>query len=185
MSHYGIVPPTSPRDRQLMTEGVVSVIFIVLDGRPAARLYADYRTSEQFEQRLTQLDRRRDAAAIRTSDPGIDEIMISRKRTLPDYELSVIRPGASQAKHRAEHRDKLDSGILALDDPTRLIDVVNECRKLKVRRRSGLLLYFCLFLVGVIAATLLVTLGLGGYAVSGTVAVYMLVMTVPSLLWGR
>ncbi len=186
MSHYGIVPPTSPRDRQLMTEGVVSVIFIVLDGCPAARLYADYRTSEQFEQRLTQLDRHRDAAAIRTSDPGIDEIMISRKRTLPDYELSVIRPGAVRSEsHDAVRRDKVDSGILALDDPTRLIDVVNECHKLKVRRRRGLLLYFCAFLVGVIAATLLVTLRLGDYAVSGTVAVYMLVMTVPSLLWGR
>lgn len=179
IAHYGVYPPTSPRDRQLISEGVVSVIFIVIDGRPAARLYADYRTNEQFEKQLTLLEGGRDAAAIRTSDPGIDEVMISRKRTLPDYELSVIRPGFAREGLPSE---TVDSGAVALDDPVKLIGVMNECHKLKNKRRHGLLLYFCAFLVSVIVATLTVTLRLTAYAVSGTVALYMLVWALPAVI---
>lgn len=179
IAHYGVYPSTSPRDRQLISEGVVSVIFIVIDGRPAARLYADYRTNEQFEKQLTLLEGGRDAAAIRTSDPGIDEVMISRKRTLPDYELSVIRPGSAR---EGSPRETVDSGAVALDDPVKLIGVMNECHKLKNKRRQSLLLYFCAFLVSVIVATLTVTLRLTAYAVSGTVALYMLVWTLPAVI---
>ena len=179
LAHYGIYPPSSPRDKQLIAEGVVSVIFIVLNGRPAARLYADYRTSEQFERQLTQLGSHRDAAAIRTSDPGIDEIMISRKRTLPNYELSVIRPGFARSDAPQE---TVDSGVVALDDPVKIIGAMNECHKLKNKRRRGLLTYFCVFLVNVIVATLIVSLKLIDFASSGAVGLYMLAWTLPTLL---
>ena len=179
LAHYGIYPPSSPRDKQLIAEGVVSVIFIVLNGRPAARLYADYRTSEQFERQLTQLGSHRDAAAIRTSDPGIDEIMISRKRTLPDYELSVIRPGFARSDAPQE---TVDSGVVALDDPVKIIGAMNECHKLKNKRRRGLLTYFCVFLVNVIVATLIVSLQLIDFASSGAVGLYMLAWTLPAFL---
>ncbi len=173
---YGIYPKRIPRDEQLAAEGVVSIIYIVIDSRPAARLYADYRTDEAFEAQISALCSTCDAAAIRTSDPGIDENMISRKRTRPDYELSVIRPGVARD---ADELDTFDGGIVSLNDPRGVVDAVNECHKIKKSRYISMMMSLFVYLANVVVATALVTLKLIPYISSGLVVLYMLMMTLP------
>lgn len=173
---YGIYPKRVPKDEQLIAEGEVSVIYIVIDSRPAARLYADYRTDELFEKRISELCRSQGAAAIRTSDPGIDETMISRKRTVSEYELAVIRPGFAR---EGEERESFEAGIVSLGDPCGVVDAVNECHKLKKSRRAGMMLYFFVFLANIIVSTLLVVFKLIPYIASGLVVLYMLLWLLP------
>ncbi len=175
---YGIYPKRAPRDEQLIAEGAVSVIYIVIDSRPAARLYSDYRTDSDFERSICELCRFGDAAAIRTSDPGIDEAMINRKRTETEYELSVIRPGSA---HDGQERDTFDGGIISLDTARGLIKATAECHKIKKSRKISMILYFFAYLVGVIGITLLVTLKMSSYIASGLVVVYLLLWMLPVL----
>ena len=173
---YGIYPKRIPRDEQLTAEGVVSIIYIVIDSRPAARLYADYRTDEAFESQISALCYTGDAAAIRTSDPGIDENMISRKRTRPDYELSVIRPGVARD---GDELDNFDGGIVSLNDPRGVVDAVNECHKIKKSRYISMVVSLFVYLANIIVATTLVTLKLIPYISSGLVVLYMLMLILP------
>ena len=173
---YGIYPKRIPRDEQLAAEGIVSIIYIVIDSRPAARLYADYRTDEAFEAQISALCAAGDAAAIRTSDPGIDENMISRKRTKADYELSVIRPGTTADE---DELDTFDGGIVSLNDPRNMVDAVNECHKIKKSRYVGMTLSLFVYLANAILATVLVTLKLIPYISSGLVVLYLLFWSLP------
>jgi hypothetical protein len=175
---YGIYPKRTPRDEQLAAEGVVSIIYIVIDSRPAARLYSDYRTDADFERSICELCCFGDAAAIRTSDPGIDEAMINRKRTKSDYELSVIRPGYARD---GQAKGAFDGGIVSLDNARGIVEAVNECHKIKKSRNISMILYFFAYLVGIISITLLVTLKLSAYIASGLVAVYLLLWMLPVL----
>ncbi len=176
---YGIYPKRNPRDEQLTAEGVVSVIYIVIDSRPAARLYVDYRTDEAFEARISALCSSHDGAAICTSDPGIDENMISRKRSCGDYELAVIRPGVNRD---AEEQDSFDSGIVSLGDPRRVIDAVNECHKIKKSRYISMMASLFVFLANIILATVLVVMDLIPYISSGLVVLYVIMLTLPVIL---
>ena len=173
---YGIYPKRMPRDEQLAAEGVVSVIYIVIDSRPAARLYADYRTDEAFEAQISALCSSHDGAAICTSDPGIDENMISRKRSCGDYELAVIRPGMSRDD---EELESFDSGIVSLGDPRRVVDAVNECHKIKKSRYISMTTSLFAFLVNIVVATVLVIMDFIPYVSSGLVVLYILMLTLP------
>ena len=176
---YGIYPKRMPRDEQLAAEGVVSVIYIVIDSRPAARLYADYRTDEAFEKQISALCSSHDGAAICTSDPGIDENMISRKRSCGDYQLAVIRPGMIRD---GEEQESFDSGIVSLGDPRRVVDAVNECHRIKKSRYISMMASLFVFLANIIVATVLVTMQLIPYVSSGLVVLYTVMLTLPVML---
>lgn len=176
---YGIYPKRMPRDEQLAAEGVVSVIYIVIDSRPAARLYADYRTDEAFEKQISALCSSHDGAAICTSDPGIDENMISRKRSCGDYQLAVIRPGMIRD---GEEQESFDSGIVSLGDPRRVVDAVNECHRIKKSRYISMMASLFVFLANIIVATVLVTMKLIPYVSSGLVVLYTVMLTLPVIL---
>ena len=175
---YGIYPKRTPRDEQLAAEGVVSIIYIVIDSKPAARLYSDYRTDADFERSICELCRFGDAAAIRTSDPGIDEAMINRKRTKSDYELSVIRPGYARD---GQEKDTFDGGIVCLDNARGIVEAINECHKIKKSRDVSMILYFFAYLMGIMSMTVLVILKLSAYIASGLVAAYLLLWLLPVL----
>lgn len=175
---YGIYPKRNPRDEQLLAAGEVSIIYIAIDRRAAARLYIDYRVDPIFEEAARRLAACNCRVAIRTCDPGIDEAMLERKRSEAACRVEIIRtaPGGR------EPEETVDSGIVALGSPYKLAAPLCAVAKLSKVRRRTLAMSLGVFILNILLTALLAVTGLVTYAVSGFVGLYMLLWTLPVCL---
>lgn len=180
LGQYGISLPSNARDEQLKAAGEVTVIYIAIDRRAAARLYVDYRVDERFENALSLLEGTRTRLAIRTADPAICDELLEKKRGPGKCEISIIR-----AEPRScEVAEYLDSGIVARGEARDILLPLAAASKLKKLRRQGLGISFGVFLFNIIITLLLTVTGMLKYASSLSVALYMIIMSLPTVLVG-
>ncbi|MGI6167722.1 MAG: hypothetical protein ACOYIA_06275 [Eubacteriales bacterium] len=181
LEKYGVYPKRNPRDEQLLAAGEVSIIYVAIDRRAAARLYIDYRVDPKFEEVARRLAAGNSRVAIRTSDPGIDEDMLARKRGEGVCRVDIIRrPLGGRGVD-----ETVDSGIVALGSPYDIKEPVSAAARLSQIRRRILILSLGAFILNVFVSALLAVTGLLTYAYSGLVALYMLLWSLPVLFIAR
>ncbi|NLW73724.1 MAG: hypothetical protein GX057_02340 [Clostridiales bacterium] len=177
LEKYGVYPKRNPRDEQLLAAGEVSIIYVAIDRRAAARLYIDYRVDPKFEEVARRLTMSNCRVAIRTCDPGIDEDMLARKRGEGAYRVEIIR----RPMDRCGAVETVDSGIVALGSPYDIKEPLSAAAKLSQMRRRILILSLGAFMLNILISALLAVTGLLAHAVSGLVALYMLLWSLPVL----
>ncbi len=178
LEKYGIYPKRNPRDEQLASAGEVTIIYIAIDKRAAARLYIDYRSDADFERAAELLTDSGNKVAIRTADPGIDEMMIERKRGADGCEIRVLRAGVNDISVNSE---AVDSGIVALGTPCSLAEPICVTSELKRVRRRGLVTMLGIFIINIVFSAILAVTDTLGFIVSGVAAIYLLLWLLPVL----
>ncbi len=176
LEKYGIYPKRNPRDEQLAAEGEVTIIYIAIDKRAAARLYVDYRPDADFERAAAILTDCGNRVAIRTCDPGIDGNMVERKRGADACEISILRTAGAETDTNA---GGIDSGIVALGSPCSLAEPVLVATELKKVRRRGLITILGVFIINIIFSAVLAVTGTLGFIVSGVAAAYLILWLLP------
>lgn len=178
LGQYGINLPSNSRDEQLKEAGEVTLVYIAIDRRAAARLYVDYRVDEKFEHELELLKETRTRLAIRTADPAICDELLEKKRRRGNAEIGIIRVEPREC----EVAEYIDSGIVARGDARDILLPIAAASRLKKLRRRGLGVSFGVFLFNLIIALLLTVTGMIKYASSWSVTLYMIVLSLPTVL---
>ncbi len=176
----GIIPERISKDDRLAAGGEISVIYVVADGRPAARLYCDYRPSEIFEDAAERLLLLGNSVCICSADPAIVPALLRAKCRASVSPLSVVKK-FSKSDEEPEF-SSVDSGIVAIGRPERIVDAIEACHEIKKKRKLSLIIYTAAFVLNIVGISVLSVLGFMSYAGSAVLACYMLLWTAPAII---
>ncbi len=176
----GIIPERISKDDRLAAGGEISVIYVVSDGRPAARLYCDYRPSEIFEDAAERLLLLGNSLCICSADPAIVPALLRAKCRASVSPLSVVKK-FSKSDEEPEF-SSVDSGIVAIGRPERIVDAIEACHEIKKKRKLSLIIYTAAFVLNIVGISVLSVLGFMSYAGSAVLACYMLLWTAPAII---
>lgn len=145
-----IPAPLEPH-RNDVFEPVVSVMYMVKDGKFISRMLISYVVDADFEFILKQLDRGGMFIGLKTFDPNITEQFLGAQIKLADYPIRIIRCKSLDDKTKVG--ETTGSGLVSKDSPKSVIQTVALCEKvLHARSVNTMLVIISLFVSLVIAA---------------------------------
>lgn len=145
-----IPAPLEPH-RNDVFEPVVSVMYMVKDGKFISRMLISYVVDADFEFILKQLDRGGMFIGLKTFDPNITEQFLGAQIKLNDYPIRIIRCKNLDDKTRVA--ETTGSGLVSKDSPKSVIQTVALCEKvLHARSVNTMLVVLSLFVSLVVAA---------------------------------
>ena len=157
LEENGIEPAYEDDDAIMENDGDINIMYLVLGGEVAAKIYVQYFIDPDFEMTLKQLYRIGMCVGIRTFDPNIDEAMLSRHIRTAKYPVRVLRchtlADASETVERAE------SGIVSKNSPKSLLAAFSLCEKVLNTMKLGVLLKILSAVIGTVIIALVALFG--------------------------
>ncbi len=145
------IPSALEAHRNDIFEPVVSVMYMVKDGKFIARMLISYVIDSDFEFILKQLDRGGMFIGLKTFDPNITEQFLGAQIKLSDYPVRIIRCKSLDEKTKVS--ETTGSGLVSKDSPKSVIQTVSLCEKvLHARSINTMLVIISLFVSLVLAA---------------------------------
>ena len=132
MAEKGIAIGYDPDDDRMIAEGA-SALYLVLDGVLSAKLYVNYELDPEFENVITSLAGENMETVIRTSDPNIDDELISAKLPVSRFPVRIIKCSAEEN----EDVETAEAGIVARNSLTSLARTIALCNKIRRVRKTS------------------------------------------------
>ncbi len=176
------IPAPLESHRNDTFEPVVSVMYMVKDGKFIARMLISYVVDSDFEFILKQLDRGGMFVGLKTFDPNITETFLGAQIKLEDYPIRIIR--CKNLEDKTKVSEKTGSGLVSKDSPKSVIQTVSLCEKvLHARSVNTMLVVISLFVsLGVAALALLFS----AFTLSPIfISLYSLVWIIPMLIMSK
>lgn len=176
------IPAPLEAHRNDTFEPVVSVMYMVKDGRFIARMLISYVVDSDFEFILKQLDRGGMFVGLKTFDPNITEAFLGAQIKLEDYPIRIIR--CKDLGDKTKVSEKTGSGLVSKDSPKSVIQTVSLCEKvLHARSVNTMLVVISLFVsLGVAALALLFS----AFTLSPIfISLYSIIWIIPMLIMSK
>ena len=168
-------PPYDAEDKKIETSSI-GIMYIAYQGQLAAKVYVQYTIDNEFEQILAQLYKTGMCVGIKSFDPNIDDVLLSKKIKSMKYPVKVIR---SRTVEDIPHTfERCSSGIVSKRSVKDLLKTVALCEKVNGAIKSALIVKILAMLLGVVASIVIYTFGSELGITSLHLAVYQLIFII-------
>jgi len=120
-------PVVDENDQRDEESGKVSIMYIVIDGEVAAKMYIEYAMDPDFEFVLKKLYKAGMCVGIKSFDPNINDVMLGTRIKLSKYPVRVLKCGGLE--DIAETAESADSGIVSKSSAKSLLWTFTLCDK--------------------------------------------------------
>jgi len=180
MEKHDYDPPYDHEGRRQEQEGAIGVLYVAYGGQLAAKVYVRYNIDYEFEKILAHLNRTGLCVGIKSFDPNIDDVLLSKKIKTAKYPIKVIRSrNVEDIPHSVE---RCDSGIVSTGSVKSLLRTVALCERVGGVIKTGLIVKVLSMLIGVVVMSLIYAFGDIMSVSSLYIALYQLFWAVPVLL---
>ncbi|MBQ8214774.1 MAG: hypothetical protein IJZ33_00780 [Clostridia bacterium] len=185
MRSKGLLSFVDPDDAAMEMEGKVSVMYMSIGQKLAAKMYISYGADPEIEEIMSSLYKAGMCIGIRTLDPNIDDRMISTHVDLSKYPVKVLR---MDRKERELYSKEAESGVVSKRNVKSLLKTLTYCRRVLQVVRVGTVIKILGMVLGIGASALLLFLSatgrIGGvYEVSSLwILLYQLCLMLPTLI---
>ncbi len=141
-------PPFDSESRKQEQNHSVGILYIAYEGQLAAKVYVQYTIDKDFEGILSQLYKTGMCIGIKSFDPNIDDLLLSRKIKAMKYPVKVIR---SKTVEDIPHTfERCESGIVSKRSVKSLLRTVALCERVGSVIRLGTLIKLIAMIIGVV-----------------------------------
>ena len=183
MNRYGYGVSLSESEKTMEQTGDASMLFVAYENNIAAKLYLQYSVEPDFEIVLKQLYRQNVCVGIKTSDPNIDDHLLSCKIKMSKYPIRIIK--CSEPKETAIVVDTLSSGIVSKSSAKALLQTLAMCERVLSASRTNNVIKIVSMLLGMAAMAFFVLSGMAVTTAPLWIALYQLFWIIPMVLISR
>ncbi len=183
MERLDFEPAYDSEDKQAEQSAGIGIFYVAYQGELAAKVYVQYTIDAEFEKILAQLYKTGMCVGIKSFDPNINDLLLSKKLKSVKYPVKVIRSrNAEDIPHSFDH---CESGIVSKRSVKNLLRTVASCERVSSAIKSAQLVKVVASLIGLVIMILLTAFDTGFEIRSIWTAVYQLVWIVPLALLAR
>ncbi|MCQ2431375.1 MAG: hypothetical protein MJ175_02090 [Clostridia bacterium] len=183
MERYGYGVSVSESEKTMEETGDASILYIAYDNAITAKLYIQYSVDPEFETVLKQLYRQGVCVGIKTSDPNIDDHLLSCKIKMSKYPVKIIK--CAEPKETAIIVDRMSSGIVSKANAKTLLQTLAMCDRVLSASRTNNVISVVSILLGMAAMAFFVVSGISLTAAPFWIALYQLFWIVPVIVVSR
>ncbi len=183
LSRYGYSVTVSESEKTMEETGDASVLYIAYDNMITAKLYIQYAVDPEFEAVLKQLYRQGVCVGIKTSDPNIDDRLLSCKIRMAKYPVKIIK--CAEPKETAIVMDRLSSGIVSKSSAKSLLQTLAMCDRVLSTSRINNVISIVAILLGMAAMAFFVVSGMALTMAPLWIALYQLFWIIPIIIIAR
>ncbi len=152
MKAYGFEPESDPND--LSFENTVGrIMYLATDDELSAKFYIKYAVSARFCSQLKMLNRAGIYATIKTCDPNIDNVLLSKILHSDEYPIGVVKTASAAANAPATERE--DAPIAGISKISGVLNGFLLCDAVRQRDSLNTLIKFVSMLLGLFIAFVL------------------------------
>jgi hypothetical protein len=183
INRYGYSVALNESEKSMEETGDASILYIAYDNNVAAKLYIQYSVEPDFEIVLKQLYRQGVCVGIKTSDPNIDDHLLSCKIKMSKYPVKIIK--CAEPKETAIIVDRLSSGIVSKSSAKALLQTLAICDRVLSASRTNNVLGVVSILLGMAAMAFCVVSGMAVTLAPVWIALYQLFWIIPVIAISR
>jgi len=183
INRYGYSVALNESEKSMEETGDASILYIAYDNNVAAKLYIQYSVEPDFEIVLKQLYRQGVCVGIKTSDPNIDDHLLSCKIKMSKYPVKIIK--CAEPKETAIIVDRLSSGIVSKSSAKALLQTLAICDRVLSASRTNNVLGVVSILLGMAAMAFCVISGMAVTLAPVWIALYQLFWIIPVIAISR
>lgn len=183
INRYGYAASLNESEKSMEETGDASILYIAYDNNVAAKLYIQYSVEPDFEVVLKQLYRQGICVGIKTSDPNIDDHLLSCKIKMSKYPVKIIK--CSEPKETAIIVDRLSSGIVSKSSAKALLQTLAICDRVLSASRTNNVLGVVSILLGMAAMAFCIISGMAVTLAPVWIALYQLFWIIPVIAISR
>ncbi len=183
VNRYGYAASLNESEKSMEETGDASILYIAYDNNVAAKLYIQYSVEPDFEVVLKQLYRQGVCVGIKTSDPNIDDHLLSCKIKMSKYPVKIIK--CAEPKETAIIVDRLSSGIVSKSSAKALLQTLAICDRVLSASRTNNVLGVVSILLGMAAMAFCVISGMAVTLAPAWIALYQLFWIIPVIAISR
>ena len=183
VNRYGYAASLNESEKSMEETGDASILYIAYDNNVAAKLYIQYSVEPDFEIVLKQLYRQGVCVGIKTSDPNIDDHLLSCKIKMSKYPVKIIK--CAEPKETAIIVDRLSSGIVSKSSAKALLQTLAICDRVLSASRTNNVLGVVSILLGMAAMAFCIVSGMAVTLAPVWIALYQLFWIIPVIAISR
>ncbi|MBP3919534.1 MAG: hypothetical protein J6I50_10255 [Clostridia bacterium] len=183
VNRYGYNVSLGESEKSMEETGDACILYVAYDNNIAAKLYIQYSVEPDFEAVLKQLYRQGICVGIKTSDPNIDDHLLSCKIKMSKYPVKIIK--CAEPKETAIIVDRLSSGIVSKSSAKSLLQTLAICDRVLSASRTNNVIGIVSILLGMAAMAFFVVTGMTITAAPLFVALYQLFWIIPVIAVSR
>ena len=183
INRYGYSVSLNESEKSMEETGDASILYIAYDNNVSAKLYIQYSVEPDFEVVLKQLYRQGVCVGIKTSDPNIDDHLLSCKIKMSKYPVKIIK--CAEPKETAIIVDRLSSGIVSKSSAKALLQTLAICDRVLSASRTNNVLSVVSILLGMAAMAFCVISGMAVTLAPVWIALYQLFWIIPVIAISR
>ena len=183
INRYGYSVSLNESEKSMEETGDASILYIAYDNNVSAKLYIQYSVEPDFEVVLKQLYRQGVCVGIKTSDPNIDDHLLSCKIKMSKYPVKIIK--CAEPKETAIIVDRLSSGIVSKSSAKALLQTLAICDRVLSASRTNNVLGVVSILLGMAAMAFCIISGMAVTLAPVWIALYQLFWIIPVIAISR
>ncbi len=183
VNRYGYNVTLSESETSMEETGDACILYVAYDNNIAAKLYIQYAVDPDFEVVLKQLYRQGICVGIKTSDPNIDDHLLSCKIKMSKYPVKIIK--CAEPKETAIIVDRLSSGIVSKASAKSLLQTLAICDRVLSASRTNNVLGIVSILLGMAAMAFFIISGMSITVAPLFIALYQLFWVIPVIAVAR
>ena len=183
INRYGYAVSLNESEKSMEETGDASILYIAYDNNVAAKLYIQYSVEPDFEVVLKQLYRQGVCVGIKTSDPNIDDHLLSCKIKMSKYPVKIIK--CAEPKETAIIVDRMSSGIVSKSSAKALLQTLAICDRVLSASRTNNVLSVVSILLGMAAMAFCIFSGMAVTLAPVWIALYQLFWIIPVIAISR
>ncbi len=170
-------PPYDSEGRKQEQNSSVGVLFIAFRGQLAAKIYVTYTIDREFEKILGQLYKTGMCVGIKSFDPNIDDLLLSKKIRAIKYPVKVIR--AKTVEDIPHTLERCESGVVSRRSVKSLLRTVALCERVSSVIKTDLAVGILSMIIGAVVMIFIHAFGLSGVFPSLYALLYQLFWLIP------
>lgn len=172
MEKQDFEPPYDPEDKRIEA-AAIGILYVSYQGELAAKVYVQYTIDNEFEKILNQLYKTGMCVGIKSFDPNIDDMLLSKKLGAMKYPVKVIRSKTVEdIPHTSE---RCDSSIVSKRSVKELLKTVASCERVGSAIKTGFIFKILAMLLGVVVMVFVLFFNAGTYVRSAYSVLYQLI----------
>lgn len=183
VNRYGYNVTLSESETAMEETGDACILYVAYDNNIAAKLYIQYAVEPDFEVVLKQLYRQGICVGIKTSDPNIDDHLLSCKIKMSKYPVKIIK--CAEPKETAIIVDRLSSGIVSKASAKSLLQTLAICDRVLSASRTNNVLGIVSILLAMAAMAFFIISGMSITVAPLFIALYQLFWVIPVIAVAR
>ncbi len=183
VNRYGYNVTLSESENAMEETGDACILYVAYRNNIAAKLYIQYAVEPDFEVVLKQLYRQGICVGIKTSDPNIDDHLLSCKIKMSKYPVKIIK--CAEPKETAIIVDRLSSGIVSKSSAKSLLQTLAICDRVLSASRTNNVLGIVSILLAMAAMAFFIISGMSITVAPLFIALYQLFWVIPVIAVAR